>query len=207
MMLLVDVSASRMFGTTERLKKNIITEIAAVLAFSAAQNNDKVGVHLLFGQGREVHPPEEGAQPHPHDYPRAHRLPPRIRGHEALRAGALPDQREQEALHDLHPLGLHGLLAGPLGPRRRAEDRRRTARPGGHPHLRPARDGAARRGHRRACATPRRGARSGWTPPRAPCASTTPNRGDGAAPASSRRSSTTVSTRRRSPPTGTTWPN
>ena len=43
MMLLVDVSASRMFGTTERLKKNIITEIAAVLAFSAAQNNDKVG--------------------------------------------------------------------------------------------------------------------------------------------------------------------
>ena len=43
MMLLVDVSASRMFGSTDRLKKNIITEIAAVLAFSAAQNNDKVG--------------------------------------------------------------------------------------------------------------------------------------------------------------------
>ena len=42
MMLLVDVSASRMFGSTDRLKKNIITEIAAVLAFSAAQNNDKV---------------------------------------------------------------------------------------------------------------------------------------------------------------------
>ena len=37
MMLLVDVSASRMFGSTDRLKKNIITEIAAVLAFSAAQ--------------------------------------------------------------------------------------------------------------------------------------------------------------------------
>ena len=41
MMLLVDVSASRMFGSTDRLKKNIITEIAAVLAFSAAQNNDR----------------------------------------------------------------------------------------------------------------------------------------------------------------------
>ena len=43
MMLLIDVSGSRMFGTTEKLKKNTITEIAAVLAFSAAQNNDKVG--------------------------------------------------------------------------------------------------------------------------------------------------------------------
>ena len=37
MMLLVDVSGSRMFGTTDRLKKNTITEIAAVLAFSAAR--------------------------------------------------------------------------------------------------------------------------------------------------------------------------
>ena len=37
MMLLVDVSASRMFGSTDRLKKNIITEIAAVLAFSASR--------------------------------------------------------------------------------------------------------------------------------------------------------------------------
>ena len=43
MMLLIDVSGSRLFGTTERTKKNLITEIAAVLAFSAAQNNDKVG--------------------------------------------------------------------------------------------------------------------------------------------------------------------
>ena len=43
MMLLIDVSGSRLFGSTERTKKNLITEIAAVLAFSAAQNNDKVG--------------------------------------------------------------------------------------------------------------------------------------------------------------------
>ena len=40
MMLMVDVSASRMFGSTHFLKKNILTEIAAVVAFSAAQNND-----------------------------------------------------------------------------------------------------------------------------------------------------------------------
>ncbi len=43
MMLLIDVSGSRLFGSTERTKKNLITEIAAVLALSAAQNNDKVG--------------------------------------------------------------------------------------------------------------------------------------------------------------------
>ena len=43
MMLLIDVSGSRLFGSTERTKKNLITVIAAVLAFSAAQNNDKVG--------------------------------------------------------------------------------------------------------------------------------------------------------------------
>ena len=43
MMLLVDVSGSRMFGTTDRLKKNLQTEIAAVLAFSAPKNYYKVG--------------------------------------------------------------------------------------------------------------------------------------------------------------------
>ncbi|MBR5000162.1 MAG: DUF58 domain-containing protein, partial [Rikenellaceae bacterium] len=43
LMLLVDVSGSRMFGSADKLKKNIITEIAAVLAFSASENNDKIG--------------------------------------------------------------------------------------------------------------------------------------------------------------------
>ena len=50
MMLMVDVSASRMFGSTHFLKKNILTEIAAVVAFSAAQNNDKVG--CIFSRPR-----------------------------------------------------------------------------------------------------------------------------------------------------------
>ena len=43
-MLMIDVSGSREFGTMSKLKKNQITEIAAVLAFSAIQNNDKIGV-------------------------------------------------------------------------------------------------------------------------------------------------------------------
>ena len=60
MMLLVDVSASRMFGTTERLKKNLMTEIAAVLAFSAAQNNDKVGCIFFSNRVEKFIPPKKG---------------------------------------------------------------------------------------------------------------------------------------------------
>jgi uncharacterized protein (DUF58 family) len=136
MMLLVDVSASRMFGTTERLKKNIITEIAAVLAFSAAQNNDKVGCIFFSDKVEKFIPPKKG---------RSHILMIirelvgfRPESDEALGAGAFPDQRQQETLHDLHPLGFHGLLEGQGGAGRRAEDRRRQARPGGHTRLRPA---------------------------------------------------------------------
>ena len=60
MMLLVDVSGSRMFGTTDRLKKNLITEIAAVLAFSAAQNNDKVGCIFFSDRVEKFIPPKKG---------------------------------------------------------------------------------------------------------------------------------------------------
>ena len=60
MMLLVDVSGSRMFGTTDRLKKNIQTEIAAVLACSAAQNNDKVGCILFSDRIEKFIPPKKG---------------------------------------------------------------------------------------------------------------------------------------------------
>lgn len=60
MMLLVDVSSSRMFGSTERLKKSIITEIAAVFAFSAAQNNDKVGCILFSDRVEKFIPPKKG---------------------------------------------------------------------------------------------------------------------------------------------------
>ena len=60
MMLLVDVSRSRMFGSTEHLKKTILTEIAAVLAFSAAQNNDKVGCILFSDRVEKFIPPKKG---------------------------------------------------------------------------------------------------------------------------------------------------
>ena len=65
MMLLIDVSGSRMFGTTEKLKKNTITEIAAVLAFSAAQNNDKVGCIFFSDRVEKFIPPKKGRIPKP----------------------------------------------------------------------------------------------------------------------------------------------
>jgi len=60
MMIVADVSASRMFGSQERIKKNIITEIAAVLAFSASQNNDKVGCILFSDKIEKFIPPKKG---------------------------------------------------------------------------------------------------------------------------------------------------
>lgn len=60
MMLVVDVSGSRMFGSVERLKKNVMTEIAAVLAFSAAQNNDKVGCIFFSDKVEKFIPPKKG---------------------------------------------------------------------------------------------------------------------------------------------------
>ena len=60
MMLMVDVSGSRMFGSTDKLKKNIITEIAAVLAFSATENNDKVGCLFFSDKVEKFIPPKKG---------------------------------------------------------------------------------------------------------------------------------------------------
>ena len=60
MMLLVDVSGSRMFGTTDSLKKNIITELAAVLAFSASQTGDKVGCIFFSDRVEKFIPPKKG---------------------------------------------------------------------------------------------------------------------------------------------------
>ncbi|MCF6224010.1 MAG: DUF58 domain-containing protein [Flavobacteriaceae bacterium] len=60
MMLMVDISASESFGTVQQFKKDIITEISATLAFSAIQNNDKVGL-LLFSDEIELFiPPKKG---------------------------------------------------------------------------------------------------------------------------------------------------
>lgn len=59
-MLLVDVSASRNFGAVGELKKEMITEIAATLAFSTIQNNDKIGVIFFSDRIEKFIPPQKG---------------------------------------------------------------------------------------------------------------------------------------------------
>ena len=60
MMLLVDVSGSEFFGTVQQFKREVLTEISATLAFSALQNNDKVGL-ILFSDTIELFiPPKKG---------------------------------------------------------------------------------------------------------------------------------------------------
>ncbi|RPE13878.1 DUF58 domain-containing protein [Chitinophaga lutea] len=59
-MLLVDVSESESFGTATHTKRSLVTELCAVLAFSAIKNNDKVGV-IFFSDGMEKYiPPKKG---------------------------------------------------------------------------------------------------------------------------------------------------
>lgn len=59
-MLLIDVSGSREFGSFQKMKKNVITEIAAILAFSAIQNNDKIGVIFFSENIEKFIPPKKG---------------------------------------------------------------------------------------------------------------------------------------------------
>ena len=59
-MLLVDVSGSREFGSVSVMKKEVMTEIAATLAFSAIQNNDKIGVIFFSDKIEKFIPPQKG---------------------------------------------------------------------------------------------------------------------------------------------------
>ena len=60
-MLLVDVSGSNHFGTHHQFKEELVAEVAATLAFSAIQNNDKVGVILFSDRIEKFIPPKKGS--------------------------------------------------------------------------------------------------------------------------------------------------
>ncbi len=62
MMLLIDISGSGVFGTQTMYKRQLATELAATLAFSAASNNDKVGVILFSDRVEKYIPPKKGRQ-------------------------------------------------------------------------------------------------------------------------------------------------
>ncbi|MDE6354806.1 MAG: DUF58 domain-containing protein [Prevotella sp.] len=59
-MLLIDVSGSLDFGTQRQMKSDMVTEIAATLAFSAIQNNDKIGVIFFTDKIEKYIPPKKG---------------------------------------------------------------------------------------------------------------------------------------------------
>ena len=59
-MLLIDVSGSLDFGTQRQMKRDMVTEIAATLAFSAIQNNDKIGVVFFSDRIEKYIPPKKG---------------------------------------------------------------------------------------------------------------------------------------------------
>lgn len=59
-MLIIDVSGSKSFGTRQKFKQELATEIAAVLSFSAIQNNDKIGVILFSDKVEKFIPPQKG---------------------------------------------------------------------------------------------------------------------------------------------------
>ena len=59
-MLVVDVSGSLDFGTSNQFKRDMVTEIAATLAFSAIQNNDKIGVIFFSDKIEKFIPPQKG---------------------------------------------------------------------------------------------------------------------------------------------------
>ena len=63
MMLMVDISGSENFGTKNQIKSEIVTEIAATMAFSATQNNDKIGL-ILFTDEIELYIPPKKGKPH-----------------------------------------------------------------------------------------------------------------------------------------------
>ena len=60
MMLVADVSGSEFFGTDKQFKNEIVTEVAATLAFSAMQNNDKIGLILFTDEIELFIPPKKG---------------------------------------------------------------------------------------------------------------------------------------------------
>ena len=61
-MLLIDISASSFFGVTSKTKHELMTEMAAVIAFSAISNNDKVGAIMFSDRIEKYIPPKKGKQ-------------------------------------------------------------------------------------------------------------------------------------------------
>ena len=131
-MLLIDVSGSKDFGTVSQMKRDVTTEIAATLAFSAIQNNDKIGVIFFSDKIEKFIPPQKG------------------RRHILYIIRELIDFRPDDRQTDINQALKY--LTNAIKKRCTAfllsdfiDHRQPQARHRSHPSLRPPRDGAARR--------------------------------------------------------------
>ena len=95
-MLLVDVSGSNRFGTHHQFKEELVAEVAATLAFSAIQNNDKVGMIMFSDKIEKFIPPKKGSS-----HIRANHFPPHKQRYRPVRGPALFLECHQETLHSL----------------------------------------------------------------------------------------------------------
>ncbi len=101
-MLLVDVSESESFGTTKQTKRGLVTELCAVLAFSAIKNNDKVGV-IFFSDGVEKYiPPKKGKSHILFIIRELLSFEPKKKRHQYRRNPPVLQQRRQEEKHRVH---------------------------------------------------------------------------------------------------------
>ena len=106
-MLLVDVSASRNFGAVGELKKEMITEIAATLAFSTIQNNDKIGVIFFSDRIEKFIPPQKREKTCPLHHTRIDRFYTRTYGNRAFTGIALSYQRHKKTVYGIFYLRFH----------------------------------------------------------------------------------------------------
>jgi hypothetical protein len=151
-MLVADLSRSELFGSGDQDKRTFLTEVAAVLAFSASQNNDKVGL-LIFTEKVELYiPTEEGPQAHTAHHPRAAALRTAA-GRYGDRAGpGVHHGYPEKAQHLLYPVGLYR-----RGLRDASADYGAAPRRGGPAGRGPAGGGDTARGPVATCARPGNG--------------------------------------------------
>ena len=108
-MLLIDVSGSRNFGAMGEDKREMIAEIAATLAFSAIQNNDKIGVIFFSDKIEKFIPPKKGRRHILFIIRELLDFTPEQRGTGPGRGASLHDRCAEETLHNVHNLRLHRL--------------------------------------------------------------------------------------------------
>ena len=131
-MLLLDISGSHAFGTRSKFKRDLLAEVAGMLAFLAVRTNDKVGAILCSQRRRKVHPPEEGGRARLAPHQGSLHLPAAQPADRPGRVALLPEPGGETARHRVPDFRLPGRRVREIA----APDREET-RAVGHPDLGP----------------------------------------------------------------------